>query len=128
VSDIGLKVKLLRGQRGWSQQFLADKAKMTRIRVCYIESGRLKTTADELYMFSKIFGVSMEFFFEEKDEKPSGWVFYNEGDKVAEGKMIVVRFRKMHPSLAFFSGMSKHFHQKDTYVALKVDEYMEIPE
>lgn len=125
---LGQKLRALREKRGWSKQFLADKMNISRLRIFGLEGDRHKMLAEEIYTFSKLFGVPLISFFEETDEKVHGWMPFGEGDKVEEGKNYLVRFNKMYPSIAFFSGMSNLFHHKDSFITLKVDEYMEIPE
>lgn len=62
---VGGKVRQLRLERGWSQQYISDKLELMAIYVCRAAISRIeertRTVTDlELYGLAQVFGVSME--------------------------------------------------------------------
>lgn len=69
---IGDQVRLLRMQKGWSQQTLSNKLEMLAIYVCRgsisrIEDKQRTVTDIELYGLAQVLGTSIESLFESKD-------------------------------------------------------------
>ena len=69
---IGDQVRLLRMQKGWSQQTLSNKLEMLAIYVCRgsisrIEDKQRTVTDIELYGLAQVLGTSIESLFESED-------------------------------------------------------------
>jgi transcriptional regulator with XRE-family HTH domain len=63
---LGKKIKLLRENKGWSQEELAKKMKYSRSTITNIESGKRDLEALELVKFAGIFGIEPSEFLREE--------------------------------------------------------------
>lgn len=55
----------LRGERGWSQAFLAEKLEVSRQSVNAIETGRYDPSLPLAFRIAKVFGLRIEEIFED---------------------------------------------------------------
>jgi len=58
--DLGARIKQLRNEKGWSQEDLAEKLKVDRTFITYIESGRTRIQMIDVERVAKIFELSIE--------------------------------------------------------------------
>lgn len=61
--QIGLSIRYFREQRGWSQQELANKVKLTRTSICNIEAGRQRILLHDVLTFTKALKTCPKYFF-----------------------------------------------------------------
>lgn len=61
MSNIGLKIKELRLQRGWSQETLAKKIGIGQQYISKYESGKLSPSLKTIGKLAAAFGVSVDF-------------------------------------------------------------------
>jgi transcriptional regulator with XRE-family HTH domain len=61
VSDLAEKIKKLRQERGWSQEYLADKVGIGQQYISKYESGKLSPSFKTLAKLADTFGVSVDF-------------------------------------------------------------------
>lgn len=59
--DLGQKVRRLRESRDWSQAELARRAGVTKSAISTYELGIRTPSADVVYAFAKVFGVSADY-------------------------------------------------------------------
>jgi len=57
---VGLKIRRLREQKGWSQEFLADEADLHRAYIGQIERGEKNIGLANLEVIAKALNVSLE--------------------------------------------------------------------
>jgi len=65
---IGKRIKVLRGQAGYSQERLAGLLKMSRVSLSQIENGSRKISADEIAKLSKVFNVASDILLDLKKD------------------------------------------------------------
>ena len=54
------RLRLLRGERGWSQQGLADRLEVSRQSVNAIETGRYDPSLPLAFHIAELFGLAIE--------------------------------------------------------------------
>jgi putative transcriptional regulator len=59
------RLRELRGERGWSQQALADKLEVSRQSVNAIETGKYDPSLPLAFRISKLFGLAIEKIFDD---------------------------------------------------------------
>jgi putative transcriptional regulator len=59
------RLRELRAERGWSQQFLAEKLEVSRQSVNAIETGKYDPSLPLAFRISKMFGQGIEEIFED---------------------------------------------------------------
>lgn len=62
-NDIGRKLKLLRLERGLSQEKLAEYVNMSREHISCIERGKNLPTVETLYNLAAYFEIDIKYFF-----------------------------------------------------------------
>lgn len=62
-NDIGRKLKLLRLERGLSQEKLAEYVNMSREHISCIEKGKNLPTVETLYNLAAYFEIDIKYFF-----------------------------------------------------------------
>jgi putative transcriptional regulator len=60
------RLKVLRAEKGWSQQELADKLEISRQSINAIETGRYDPSLPLAFRLARIFGKRIEEMFEEE--------------------------------------------------------------
>lgn len=60
MENLGRRLKSLREKTRFTQEEIAKMLGVKRLVITNIENGTRKITAEELYFFSKIYGLSME--------------------------------------------------------------------
>ena len=58
------RLKLLRAERGWSQQVLADRLEVSRQSVNAIETGRYDPSLPLAFKIAEVFAMAIEDIFE----------------------------------------------------------------
>ena len=61
--QLGLRIKFLRKERGWSQEDLALEANVNKNYICDLENGRRNPSLDILERISNAFGISLSLLF-----------------------------------------------------------------
>ena len=61
VSDMGMRIKKVRKERGLSQKKIAETLKCDRKNIHYYESGKMGITAKYLYDLCKLLDVSADY-------------------------------------------------------------------
>lgn len=54
ASAVGLSIRAARKAQGWTQQRLADRAKVSRLSVAYWETGRKRPTQEHLKVVARL--------------------------------------------------------------------------
>lgn len=65
---LGMRIKVLRDQSGYSQKRLADLLKISRVSLSQIETGDRKISAEEVVELSKIFNVASDILLDLKKD------------------------------------------------------------
>lgn len=67
---IGLKIRLLRTQKGFSQEELAERANISRVFISHVERGKKNTSLETVLSIAEALNVSlMDIVFEGKTEQ-----------------------------------------------------------
>ena len=61
--QLGMRIKFLRKERGWSQEDLALEANVNKNYICDLENGRRNPSLDILERMSNAFGISLSVLF-----------------------------------------------------------------
>lgn len=69
MESLGKRLKNLREKTRFTQEEVAKMLGVQRLVITNIENGSRKITAEELYMFSKIYGLSMEELYTGEDKE-----------------------------------------------------------
>ena len=69
MDDLGRRLRNLRLKSRFTQEEIARMLGVRRLVITNIENGTRKITADELYFFSKIYGLSMEELYTGEDKE-----------------------------------------------------------
>ncbi len=69
MENLGRRLKILREKTRFTQEEIARLLGVKRLVITNIENGSRKITADELYFFSKIYGLSMEELYTGEDKE-----------------------------------------------------------
>ena len=59
------RLRELRAERGWSQQYLAEKLEVSRQSVNAIETGKYDPSLPLAFKIARLFGMAIEAIFEE---------------------------------------------------------------
>lgn len=71
----GTKIRLLREQKGWGQEVLADHLNISQPAISKIESDQTKLSWDHAVQLGILFEVDPEYFF---DSKVNNYISHNE--------------------------------------------------
>lgn len=71
----GTKIRLLREQKGWGQEVLADHLEITQPAISKIESDQTKLSWDHAVKLGILFEVDPEYFF---DSKVNNYISHND--------------------------------------------------
>ena len=71
VKELYKKLKILREQHGFSQEYIADKLNISRPTYIQIEKGERELTVSEARMLADIFGMSLENFLNGREFVPT---------------------------------------------------------
>lgn len=66
------RLRLLRAERGWSQNNLAEKLEVSRQSVNAIETGRYDPSLPLAFRIAELFGLAIEDIFESPSRRRSG--------------------------------------------------------
>ena len=69
MDNLGRRLKKIREKTRFTQEEIAGMLGVRRLVITNIENGTRKITADELYFFSKIYGLSMEELYTGEDRE-----------------------------------------------------------
>lgn len=69
MENLGRRLKSLREKTRFTQEEIAKMIGVRRLVITNIENGTRKITAEELYFFSKIYGLSMEELYTGEDKE-----------------------------------------------------------
>ena len=69
MESLGRRLKNLREKTRFTQEEIAKMLGVRRLVITNIENGSRKITAEELYFFSKIYGLSMEELYTGEDKE-----------------------------------------------------------
>jgi transcriptional regulator with XRE-family HTH domain len=64
MNNIGFKIKRLREQKGYSQEFMASKMEITQASYARIESQKIKLSVEKLQRIAEIIGTDISTFFD----------------------------------------------------------------
>ena len=59
-------LKKLRVKKGYTQEYLAEEAKISQVQIARMENGKLNTSISNLFVLSKALDCSFDDFFTEK--------------------------------------------------------------
>lgn len=94
------KLKLLRQEKNWTQEKLAEEIGVKRLAVSKYERGQSKPSAETLQKISEVFGVSIDYLLGEEPKKMSDTVindktlleYVSEIEKMGEEEKNFVKF------------------------------------
>ena len=69
MENLGRRLKNLREKTRFTQEEISKMLGVKRLVITNIENGTRKVTAEELYFFSKIYGLSMEELYTGEDKE-----------------------------------------------------------
>ena len=61
--QLGMRIKFLRKERKWSQEFLALESGINKNYICDLENGRRNPSLEILEKIADAFGISLEILF-----------------------------------------------------------------
>jgi putative transcriptional regulator len=67
VPEVKNRLRLLRAERGWSQQELAERAGVSRQTINSIEAERYDPSLPLAFKLGKVFGLAVESMFEDEE-------------------------------------------------------------
>jgi putative transcriptional regulator len=67
VPEVKNRLRLLRAERGWSQQELAERAGVSRQTINSIEAERYDLSLPLAFKLGKVFGLAVESMFEDEE-------------------------------------------------------------
>lgn len=62
-NEIGRRLKFLRKEKGFSQEYVANEIKLSRDHLSNIENGKFPLNIKTLYKLAEFYGVEMKYFF-----------------------------------------------------------------
>ncbi len=103
MENIGNRLKNLREKFGFTQEDIAKLLGVQRLVITSMELGKRKITASELYLLSKIYGLSMEELYtgEDREKLDSKYLrLINElSDKDKEDVISFIKFKKYQENI-----------------------------
>ena len=84
MEKLGKRLKILREQTRFTQEEIAKMLGVQRLVITNIENGSRKITAEELYIFSKIYGLSMEELYTGEDKEKRIAKFSRKFDELSD--------------------------------------------
>lgn len=66
------RLRALRGERGWSQAYLAEQLEVSRQSVNAIETGRYDPSLPLAFRIARLFGLPIEQIFEDRNHSAGG--------------------------------------------------------
>ena len=100
---LGQKIKNKRKELNLTQEYLAEKLNISRQAVSKWEAGKSEPSMNNLLELSKIFGVDISYFNEEKKESKREKIFWS----------ILVGFLGIVFYFIYYYGIMEGFFQKD---------------
>ena len=93
MENLGRRLKNLREQTRFTQEETAKLLGVKRLVITNIENGTRKVTAEELYLFSKIYGLSMEELYTGEDKEKITAKFSRKFDELSnKSKKEILEF------------------------------------
>ena len=62
-NEIGRRLKLLRKEKEFSQEYVANEIKLSRDHLSNIENGKYPLNIKTLYTFAEFYGADLKYFF-----------------------------------------------------------------
>ena len=62
-NEIGRRLKLLRKEKEFSQEYVANEIKLSRDHLSTIENGKYPLNINTLYKLAEFYGVDLKYFF-----------------------------------------------------------------
>ena len=62
-NEIGSRLKALRREKAFSQEFVANEIKLSRDHLSNIENGKYPLNIKTLYKLAEFYGVDLKYFF-----------------------------------------------------------------
>ena len=62
-NEIGRRLKLLRKEKEFSQEYVANEIKLSRDHLSNIENGKYPLNIKTLYKLARFYGVDLKYFF-----------------------------------------------------------------
>ncbi len=62
-NEIGRRLKLLRKEKEFSQEYVANEIKLSRDHLSNIENGKYPLNIKTLYKLAEFYGVDLKYFF-----------------------------------------------------------------
>ena len=62
-NEIGRRLKLLRKEKEFSQEYVANEIKLSRDHLSNIENGKYPLNINTLYKLAEFYGVDLKYFF-----------------------------------------------------------------
>lgn len=113
------RLKLYRKRNGLSQEDVAKQLNMSRTTLTAIESGKRAVKVDELPLFAKLYGVSLDLLVYGDSLDPLRDALLVEFSKLKnEDKIEVIKFAK-------FKGLNSHMSEVIDPMEVDIDELVE---
>lgn len=97
---IGLRIKLARKQKGWTQAQLADRLDKAVETISHIERGATHTSLQTLEQIAKLLGKPVIFFFEGAESARALRVSQAAAQQRAVALIAELTERQLHPIIA----------------------------
>lgn len=93
---LGARLRQARVRHGITQDFVAQRVGLPRPAVSDIENGKRSTSADELFAFSRLYGVPLEELLREEEAEGSREVVFLRAELLSdEGRAAISRFESL---------------------------------
>lgn len=112
VKELHRKLKILRGQHGFSQEYIADKLNMSRPTYMQIEKGERELDISEAKTLAEVFDMSLADFITDKE--------YIKPIIEIQGKKELVRQDKSEIRISIPQEKAKKFEQVLLYILAKI--------
>lgn len=111
---VGLRIKLARKEKGWTQAQLADRLDKAVETISHIERGATHTSLQTLESVAKLLGKPVIFFFEGAEKARSLRASQTEAQQRAMALVAELSERQLHPIIALLEATATQSKQKNS--------------
>ena len=116
MDNLGRRLKKIREKTRFTQEEIAGMLGVRRLVITNIENGTRKITADELYFFSKIYGLSMEELYTGEDKEKRIAKFSRTFDELSDkSQKEVLDFIEFKRKLNFYDNKIEKYLRDKKY-------------
>jgi transcriptional regulator with XRE-family HTH domain len=110
---IGLRIKLARKQKGWTQAQLADRLDKAVETISHIERGATYTSLQTLDLIAKSLGKPLVYFFERAEKARTLRASQAEAQQKAMALIANFSEHQLHPIIAMLEATAKQSSQRN---------------